>query len=389
MSDIYGYQRGVRYNNDIMSRNSALQSAISQSNAQTMEDFRNSQNLHNEIMNHAEHGAEEMKASEEKQKGEEGAGEFLADARNVYKVGKGVRKELDNVNNAMKSYRRGKFINEGGGVDPTGEGTGAMVGQIAENRDPELRPGGAEETPALEDAPREPILPGGESDADVNAILDFGDILGDRVVAGGTSALRSVAGALPGGSEVGRVLTQGAGALEGGQQALRDTAEAVSTADIPGMIESGGRVVSSAKAGLGALDSLGKTAEGLNVLSAGSDILDDMKGGFSKMNTAEKVGNIAGITSGVASAGSLAGSLESAGAMLDATGIGAELGLGLNIAGAVAGGISALSDYIGSKEKQKRQLPAPTQLQAPRIQPQAQAPISALQSGGVALSGYN
>ena len=101
MSDIYGYQRGVRYNNDIMSRNSALQSAISQSNAQTMEDFRNSQNLHNEIMKQAEHGAEDMKASEEKQKGEEGAGEFLADARNVYKVGKGVRKELDNFNNAM------------------------------------------------------------------------------------------------------------------------------------------------------------------------------------------------------------------------------------------------------------------------------------------------
>ena len=59
------------------------------------------------------------------------------------------------------------------------------------------------------------------------------------------------------------------------------------------------------------------------------------------------------------------------------------------VAGAVAGGVSAISDYIGGKEKQKRQTPAPTQLQAPRLQPQAQAPISAQQSGGVALSSYN
>ena len=105
------------------------------------------------------------------------------------------------------------------------------------------------------------------------------------------------------------------------------------------------------------------------------------------MNTAEKVGNIAGIGSGIASAGSLAGSLESAGAMLDATGIGAEIGLGLNIAGAVAGGVSAIADYVGGKEKQKKQLPSPSQLQAPQMR-SAPAPISAQQSGGVALSSY-
>jgi hypothetical protein len=369
MSDIYGYQRGVRYNNDIMSRNSALQSAISQSNAQTMEDFRNDSNLHNEIQNSAEHGAEDMKASEEKQKGEEGAGEFLADARNVYKVGKGVRKEMDNVNNAMKSYRRGKFISEGGGVDPTGDATGRMVGQGAP-RELDL---GSDLTDVADDSIR-----GGTAvsrGADLSGVMRYG----------GEALQNTLQGSARG---IGEAFTGTRSAIQSGTQALQDTAEATSVGDIGSAVEGAGRVVSSAKAGFNALDSLGKTAEGLNVLSAGSDIMDDMKGGFSKMNTAEKVGNIAGITSGVASAGSLAGSLESAGAMLDATGIGAELGLGLNIAGAVAGGISALSDYIGSKEKQKRQTPAPTQLQAPRVQPQAQAPISALQSGGVALSSY-
>lgn len=370
MGDIYGYQRGVRYNNDIMSRNSALQSAISQSNAQTVEDFRNNSRLHNEIQNSQEHTAEEMKSSEEKQKGEEGAGEFLADARNVYKTGKSVRKEMDNVNNAMKSYRRGKFISEGGGADPTGDSTGRMIGQT-QGRELDL---GSDLTDVADDAVR-----GGTAvsrGADLSGVLRYG---GDAL----QHALQG------GGRGVGEAFTGTRSAIAQGTQALQDTTDAARVGDIGGAVEGAQKVVSSAKAGFGALDSLGKTAEGLNVLSAGSDIMDDLKGGFSKMNTAEKVGNIAGITSGVASAGSLAGSLEGAGAMLDATGIGAELGLGLNIAGAVAGGISALSDYIGSKEKQKRQTPAPTQLQAPRLQPQAQAPISALQSGGVALSSYN
>jgi|9_EtaG_2_1085328.scaffolds.fasta_scaffold00298_11 hypothetical protein len=413
MSAVLGYERGVMYNNDIMNRNSRLQQAIADSNKQTLDDyrFRNQQNA--KISAGIESTAEKAESAKEEQKGEEGAGEFLADARNVYKMGGAVRKEIANVNNAVKSYRRANFINEGGGIDPTGEGTGAMRGQIAENRDPELRPGGGEEpeepsapeeagAPELEE-PRDPILPGGESDADVNAILDFGDSLGNRIVGGaGRGALitgdRAVNGALDGVRGAVGTLGDRAGAvgsaLADTSQAVLDTTQAVRNAGsageaVSGLVQGVGKTVSSSKNVLGALDSLGKTAEGLNVVSGVSDILDDTDGGFSKMNTAEKVGNIAGITSGIASAGSLAGSLESAGAMLDATGIGAELGIGLNIAGAVAGGVSAIADYIGGKEKQKRQTPAPTQLQAPKPLPQAQAPISALQSGGVALSGYN
>ena len=379
MSAVLGYERGVMYNNDIMNRNSRLQQSIADSNKQTLDDYRLSNQQNSKIASGIEGTAERAESAKEEQKGEEGAGEFLADARNVYKMGGAVRKEISNVNNAVKSYRRANFINQGGGIDPTGEGTGAMSGQIAENREPELRPDVEEP-----EAPREPVIPGGEGDADVNAILDFGDRLGGRVLGGAQGAV----GAL--GDRAGAV----GSAVADTSQAVADTAQAVRGAGsageaVSGLVQGVGKTITSSKNVLGALDSLGKTAEGLNVVSGVSDVLDDTDGGFSKMNTAEKVGNIAGITSGIASAGSLAGSLESAGAMLDATGIGAELGIGLNIAGAVAGGVSAISDYIGGKEKQKKQLPTPTQLQAPRPMPQAQAPISALQSGGVALSGYN
>ena len=139
----------------------------------------------------------------------------------------------------------------------------------------------------------------------------------------------------------------------------------------------------------GALDSVGKLGEGLSVVSGISDTIDDAMGGWSKMNNAEKVGNVAGITSGVFGAGSLAGGLESVGLALDSTGIGAEVGLALNVAGAIAGGVSAISDLIGGEQKQKPQQATMKKSVRPQPQAQAQAPISAQQSGGVALSGYN
>ncbi len=364
MSDIYGYERGVQYNNDIMSRNTRLQQSIANRNSQSLDDFNVAKQTRDIVNKNIEKSAEKSESSKAEEQGEQGAGEFLADARNVYKIGGAVKKELGNVDKAVKSFRRAKFINEGGGIDPTGDQTGRLA-----SKELDL---GSDLTNVADDAVR-----GGTAisrGADLSGVLRYGG-----------EALQNT---LQGSRGVGEAFTGTRSAIQGGTQALQDTAEATRLGDTAGMVEGAGRVVSSARSGLGALDSLGKTAEGLNIVSAGSDILDDTGGGFKKMNTAEKVGNIAGITSGIASAGSLAGSLESAGAMLDATGIGAELGLGLNIAGAVAGGVSAVSDYIGSKEKQKRQTPTPTQVSAPQIQRSAPAPISAQQSGGIALSSY-
>tara|TARA_R100000541_G_scaffold6392_1_gene13927 strand:+ start:123 stop:1196 length:1074 start_codon:yes stop_codon:yes gene_type:complete len=357
MSDIYGYERGVQYNNDIMSRNSRLQQSIADSNKQTIDDYRLKNQENTAIAKGIESTAKSAESSKAEEKGEEGAGEFLADARNVYKIGGAVRKELGAVNNAVKSYRRANFINEGGGIDPGGDQTGRLA-----SKELDL---GSDLTDVADDAVR-----GGSSiarGADLTGVLRYGG-----------SALQNT---LQGSRGVGEAFT-------GTRSALQATREATQVGDVAGMVAGVGNVISQSKSGLRALDSLGKTAEGLNVVSAGADILDDTDGGFKKMNTAEKVGNIAGITSGVASVGSLAGSLESAGAMLDATGIGAEIGLGLGIAGAVAGGVSAVADYIGGKEKQKQQTPAPTQLSAPTQMKQAQAPISAQQSGGIALSSY-
>ena len=107
------------------------------------------------------------------------------------------------------------------------------------------------------------------------------------------------------------------------------------------------------------------------------------------MNTKEKIGNVTGIGSAGFSLAGLAGSLELGGDMLDATGIGAELGLAFNVAGAVLGGVSAVEDYFGSKSKQKTQPAKRTSVAKPVTIAQSNVPISALQSGGVATAGYN
>jgi len=357
MSDIYGYERGVQYNNDIMSRNTRLQQSIANSNSQVLDDFKIAKETRDTLSKNIEAGAETAEASKSETDAKEGAGEFLGDARNVYKMGKAVGKELSNVDKAVKSFRRAKFINEGGGIDPLGDQTGRIA-----TKELDL---GSDLSNVADDAVR-----GGTAisrGADLSGVLRYGG-----------EALQNT---LQGSRGIGEAFT-------GTRSAIQGTRAAAEAGDIAGMVEGTGRVVSSAKSGLQALDSLGKTAEGLNVVGGVSDILDDTDGGFKKMNTAEKVGNIAGITSGVFSAGSLAGSLEGAGAMLDATGIGAELGIGLNIAGAIAGGTSAIADYIGGKEKQKRQTPVSTQLSRPMTMKTPQPPISAQQSGGIALSSY-
>ena len=208
--------------------------------------------------------------------------------------------------------------------------------------------------------------------ADLSGVLNYGGEALQNTLQGGA---RGVSEAFTGARDTANAISSGAEALQSG--------------DIGGVVEAGSKTISSISKVSGALDTLGKAGEGVAVLSAGSDIYDDATGGFSKMNTGEKVGNVAGIGAGVFAAGSLAGGLEYTGAMLDATGIGAELGVAFNVAGAIAGGISAISDYFGSKSAQKTQQAPMKVAKAPTPTPQAQAPISALQSGGVALSGYN
>ncbi len=183
-------------------------------------------------------------------------------------------------------------------------------------------------------------------------------------------------------ARVGRLYSDAQRTLAEGRSAVSGVAGASNLSELVG---EGSKVVSSVKKITGALDSVGKVGEGLGVVSGISDISKDTGGGFAKMNVAEKVGNVAGIGSGALQLGSLATGLESAGALLDTTGFGAEIGIGLGVAGAVVGGVSAVADYVGGKSKQKKPSSAPM----PAPLPSAPAPTNVLQSGGVASSSYS
>ena len=394
MSDVLGYQRGVSYNNDIINRNRALQREVHNENLNNLNNYNILEKQSQKTYDTAERGLEEAKASRTSDEAKDEGGEFLNDVRNAYKSGKAYNKIFSKTAGDVS-----KALSGGAGAGAEGLTRASFLAQGSKPAGELFTSDLARESGEAEEGARDVseatdlVRAGGESDADVNAVLDFGRSIGDRIV-GGADA----------GSRLGEVASSRlGGAVAEGTQALTNVGESIG--DVGGAVREGATALAGGDVGgvagalakgssgiskiSGALDSLGKAGEGLSVLSGGSDLLDDMTGGFSKMNTGEKVGNIAGITSGVFGAGSLAGSLEGAGAMLDATGVGAELGVALNVAGAIAGGISALGDYIGSKEKQKKQAPRPTPVAPPTAVPTPQAPISALQSGGVALAGYN
>ena len=365
MSDFLGYVRGVSYNNDIINRNKQLQSNIHQSNINNLTNYnvveKQSKGNYDATEKSLEHQEGDIKEGEAKSEG----GEFLNDVRNTYKttqkyidIGKGIKQDITNL-------KRSKFIAKSGAdADLRGD---TRVGDTARSEVLDL---GQDTSDITDDVSR-----GGNAisrGADLSGVLNYGGEALQNTLQGGA---RGVSEAFTGARDTANAISSGAEALQSG--------------DIGGVVDAGSKTISSISKVSGALDTLGKAGEGVAVLSAGSDIYDDATGGFSKMNTGEKVGNVAGIGAGVFSAGSLAGGLEYTGAMLDATGIGAELGVAFNVAGAIAGGISAISDYFGSKSAQKTQQAPMKVAKAPTPTPQAQAPISALQSGGVALSGYN
>ena len=358
MSEMLGYQHGAQFTNDNISRDNNLQQTIADSNTSRLDESKLKNQLQNKLYSAAEKGADNLQKSSALGKAKDEAGEFLANARNVYKVGKAVSKNVGEVNNAMKSYKAGSLAAKGGsGLYDMAGATGSAASDFNKAL-------GVTAGKGLKQAVKGGTGLYDMGGADINAVLDFNKAIG--VTAG-------------------KGLSNFTDTVKAGAQAVKDTATAGSVGEA---VSGATKVYSSATKTLGVLDAVGKSAEGLNVVSAGSDILDDAEGGFSKLNKAEKVGNVAGITSGVFSAGTLAGSLEAGGELLDATGIGAEIGLGLNIAGAVAGGVSAVADYIGGEKKQKTQIAKPTAAPTP-TQQQAPAKVSALQSGGVAVGGYS
>ncbi len=371
MSALLGYDRGAQYFNDMESRNRNLQASISRVNQTNLNNYNTAEQLKQRTDKVKEQGAEARESKSFLTDAKEGAGELLAEGRNVYKLGKDLAKSRQGVQSAITNYRRTRFLDSGE----------ATAGEVFSN------------TPASR------VLDLGQDTSDIadevargGTAISRGADLTNTLRYGGEALQNTLQGSARGIGEAftgSRSVLQAQQGAQEGLQAVRDTAQAVGTGDVAGAVDAGARVLSAGKTGLRALDSIGKTAEGLNVVSGVGDILDDMDGGFSKMNANEKVGNVAGIISAGTSAAGLAAGLEGTGAMLDATGIGAPVGLALGLAGAVAGGVSAVEDYIGGKKKQKQQTKPSAPIQKPTPIAQANVPISPLQSGGVAMSGYN
>lgn len=157
-----------------------------------------------------------------------------------------------------------------------------------------------------------------------------------------------------------------------------------------------------AQKGAGFLDKGGVVAKGLAGVSKGLTALNIAQGGYDAIkdiadkgiqgkNINEKIGNVSAIVSGGADAvgtavasetgaGALAAGLETAGAMADATGVGAVLGLGLGALGAGVGAFGAVEDYIGGKKEKQADKQKLQQAQARGAVQQAP---QALQTGGL------
>lgn len=95
------------------------------------------------------------------------------------------------------------------------------------------------------------------------------------------------------------------------------------------------------------LGKFGGIAGGL--ANAGMSIASDMHGGFHNMNESEKIGNVSSI---------IGGSAEAIGGILDATGVGAAVGVPLQVIGGLAnivGGLFSTGGDIASEQKKKQE----------------------------------
>ena len=91
---------------------------------------------------------------------------------------------------------------------------------------------------------------------------------------------------------------------------------------------------------------LGIASTGLSVGLGVLDAVDDLESGkIEGNNAAERVSNVAGMVSG---------GLEAVGTALDLTGVGAPVGVALNLLGGLAGLAGGVSDIVGEEEEKEK-----------------------------------
>jgi hypothetical protein len=114
---------------------------------------------------------------------------------------------------------------------------------------------------------------------------------------------------------------------------------------------------------------LGIASTGLSVGLGVLDAVDDLESGkIEGNNAAERVSNVAGMVSG---------GLEAVGTALDLTGVGAPVGVALNLLGGLAGLAGGVSDIVGEeKEKEKSLAQQKTLQKAPVPQEKLQSLVA-------------
>jgi len=119
---------------------------------------------------------------------------------------------------------------------------------------------------------------------------------------------------------------------------------------------------------------LGIASTGLTVGMGVLDAVDDLNAGkIEGNNTAERVSNVAGMVSG---------GLEAVGTALDLTGVGAPVGVALNLLGGIAGAVSGVSDIVGEEQEKTKSIKEQQTLQkAPVPQEKLQALVATGTSG--------
>jgi len=126
---------------------------------------------------------------------------------------------------------------------------------------------------------------------------------------------------------------------------------------------------------------LGIASTGLSIGLGLMDAVDDISSHkIEGKNSAEKVSNVAGMVSG---------GLEAVGTALDLTGVGAPVGVALNLLGGLAGLVGGGSDLIGENEERDKAVKQQQQIQnTPPTQQKLQSLQDIESSGSVIKSSY-
>ena len=125
------------------------------------------------------------------------------------------------------------------------------------------------------------------------------------------------------------------------------------------------------------LGTLGLGSAGLSVGLGALDALDDIESGkIEGNNDAEKLSNVAGMVSG---------GLEALGTTLDLTGIGAPVGVALNLLGGLTGLVSAGADLFGEAEEKSQAEKKVTQLKSQTVQQQQRIGVQDVASSGAVV----